>query len=507
MHPLSNNRSDERFGKSNLMPHIRKAAILIVSFGITASLIGLAAPATAETADPVPTTSIIRPAVTETAAAYTGESPTAPSVKESPVAPESQPAVDAAESAAMGGVVFDDLNGNELLDAGESGIAGVKTLPLGQAGGIALDSNGAPVLEQTTAADGKYRFANLVPGAYTIRYQLPAGYVFGGIRDALDSRYDGVERPLQVNAGDDFPTINRQVVGSASVSGLTFDDKNRNGIRDLGEGGVLNVVVSLQNSDGTSATDLNGDEISSRYPNDDGSYEFGDLRPGAYRVVFQAPLGKIFTESKVGADPTRDSDAIRDLKTWYTYGVAAAPVSLASGSALTSIDAGLIDEVSEKKVEISGTAFEDLKGDGVWELADPGVPGVKVILLDDSLVPIPGRETVTNAEGGYLFYDMPEGIYRVKFIQPAGYDAKFTAPNPDGVTKAYDLREAGGVKKVDAGLTKVILPVSNVGKTLNGAGELANTGVSGAVTGLVLGGGLLLAGAASVYFARRRREA
>jgi hypothetical protein len=64
--------------------------------------------------------------------------------------------------------VFDDLNGNGALNAGEPGLAGAV---------VALISGGAPVYSATSQADGSYLLTDVVPGQYQLRELLPpAGY-------------------------------------------------------------------------------------------------------------------------------------------------------------------------------------------------------------------------------------------------------------------------------------------------------------------------------------------
>src|SRR5258708_5876801 len=71
------------------------------------------------------------------------------------------PAIAAAGS--ISGLVFNDLNGNGIKDAGELGIANVKIL-IGGSG-----------IEASTDANGVYQFTNLAAGTYTL-YATTAGW-------------------------------------------------------------------------------------------------------------------------------------------------------------------------------------------------------------------------------------------------------------------------------------------------------------------------------------------
>ncbi|MCK7513020.1 MAG: IPTL-CTERM sorting domain-containing protein [Desulfobacterales bacterium] len=67
------------------------------------------------------------------------------------------------------GLVFYDINGNGVQDAGEPALPGV-TITL-------RNSANAVVATTTTDANGNYSFANLPPGQYTVSQTVPPGFV------------------------------------------------------------------------------------------------------------------------------------------------------------------------------------------------------------------------------------------------------------------------------------------------------------------------------------------
>jgi len=73
------------------------------------------------------------------------------------------------QNGCLTGVVYVDCNKNGKQDAGESGIKGV-TVTLTGAGGTRT---------ATTDAYGRYSFANLAAGTYTVTESQPAGYMQG----------------------------------------------------------------------------------------------------------------------------------------------------------------------------------------------------------------------------------------------------------------------------------------------------------------------------------------
>lgn len=88
--------------------------------------------------------------------------------------------VDPAIAASISGTVYHDRNDNGLIDAGEEGIAGVT---------IELLQGGVVVATTSTDADGRYRFAGLLPGTYSVREVQPVGWTDG--KDTLGSGASG----------------------------------------------------------------------------------------------------------------------------------------------------------------------------------------------------------------------------------------------------------------------------------------------------------------------------
>lgn len=92
------------------------------------------------------------------------------------------------QPASIGDQVWKDANANGIQDGGEVGLGNV-TVQL-------LSSDGVTVVATTTsAADGSYSFANLVPGTYYVQFTAPSGYTFTtqsatGSTSATDSDAD-----------------------------------------------------------------------------------------------------------------------------------------------------------------------------------------------------------------------------------------------------------------------------------------------------------------------------
>ena len=186
----------------------------------------------------------------------------------------------------------------------------------------------------------------------------------------------------------------------ACLGDFVWVDANANGAQDAGEVGKAGVLVQL--------FDCSGNYLAQTLTDENGLYHFY-VAPGSYSVVFSLPGGYVFTtQGPLGVRDETDSDADTASGQTECFPVAASQVDL-------SWDAGLVPLGS-----IGDRVWEDLKGDGIQDASEPGVPDVLIELrscADYSLV----ASTVTDASGYYLFPNLPAGDYYVVFAKPDGF--------------------------------------------------------------------------------------
>ena len=146
--------------------------------------------------------------------------------------------------ASIGDKVWCDTNYNGIQDSGESGISGV-TVKL-------LNSGGTVLATTTTNASGNYLFSNLNAGDYKVQVVKPTGYYYTkpniGTNDSIDSDVDSTGKTALTNltTGENDLTWDAGLYKKCSIGDRVWEDKDRDGIQDTGEGGIGSVKVSLQ---------------------------------------------------------------------------------------------------------------------------------------------------------------------------------------------------------------------------------------------------------------------
>ena len=151
------------------------------------------------------------------------------------------------------------------------------------------------------------------------------------------------------------------------------------------------------------------------------------------------------------------------------------------------------DVVTVEVVEcgsIGDFVWEDLNGNGMQDLGEPGISNVTVKLTDGLGNPL--DQTTTNQDGYYLFDLLRAGSYRVMFVQPQNYDT-FTSANVTTDNRDSDANQTTGMTGViilsageddltnDAGLLNFASIGDYVWEDLNGNGiqEFGEPGVNG----------------------------
>ena len=281
-----------------------------------------------------------------------------------------------AQYAGISGSVLVDVNGDGIAEAGDTnGIAGVT---------ITLKQGSTVIATTTTAANGAYNFANVVPGSYTVVQTLPAGYL-----NTLDSAGTTNEQiPVTLASGATSANNNYWDAHYGSVSGVVRLDVNGDGVAEAGDtNGLAGVTVQL--------LDTNGVVIATTTTDANGAYSFANVPPGNYTVVQTDPAHYTTTLDSAGTTNNQ------------------IPVTLLSGGTLNE------NYYDAQPGTVSGSVFVDQNGDGIAQAGDTnGIAGITITLQQGSTVI---ATTTTAANGAYTFANVWPGSYTVVQTLPAGY--------------------------------------------------------------------------------------
>ena len=331
--------------------------------------------------------------------------------------------------ASISNYIWEDTNGDGVQGAGEDPIAGVLVNLLDAAGNPVLDPAGNPITA-VTDANGEYLFDNLPAGDYIVEID-PSNFTAGGALEGYAQTFDedgGDDGQIAVSldANEDHTTADFGFQGTGTIGDTIFEDLDGDGVQGPGEMGIAGVTVELFDdmgiSLGTTMTDANG------------NYIFENLPAGDYTVTVTPPAGYTNT-----GDPDGTFDSTTD-------------VTLGAGEMTTVEDFGYQGSGS-----IGDLIWEDLNGDGVVDPGEMGMAGVTVELKDSLCVVI--ATTMTDANGNYIFDNLPPGDYTILVTSPAGFD---NTGDPDGTmdnTSMVTLAPDGIMMGQDFGYDMIVVAV------------------------------------------------
>ncbi len=389
---------------------------------------------------------------------------------------------------AVGDFVWNDVNHNGIQEAGEAPIAGVTVTLLNADGTSATDGDGKVVAATTTDANGHYVFDNLFAGDYKIRFTVPASWLvtlpMKGT-ELNDSNPDSTGLTPVFTLAFDSPNVRGSVASDGVTVAHLIDpsidagfwqplavgddvwfDLNHNGVLDPDEKPVAGVTVELLNASGGAATDADGLAVPSASTDANGHYVFDNLLAGSYQVRFSnLPAGYLFTNQASGADRSVDSNpAGSGLTPMFTLDTASAQVRGVVGSdgvtTATLIDP-TIDAGIWMPLAVGDYVWYDANHNGIQDPTELPVVGATVTLLAADGTPAIGGDgqpvpaTVTDANGHYVFDNLPAGVYKISFTTlPVGYEltvasaaggtsANDSNPDATGMTASFELIVGG----------------------------------------------------------------
>ena len=296
----------------------------------------------------------------------------------------------------IGDTVWLDVDGDGLQGAGEPGIPAI-TVSLAWSGADAVFDTSDDIVSSTiTDASGRYNFSKLAFGPTLVSYptaSLPTGL------SATSDRDGGNFASAVVNlaAGPAILDVDFGVRGTATLSGVTFNDRDGNGTREPGDSTVPGVKVN---------------------------------------VVWSGPLGPVTMTTTTGPDGSWSLPSLPVGEYVVTVDVASLPpgTTLASlaPQAVTLAPGGseVLSAAVVATVSVGGAVWYDTNRDGVRAASEAGVPGVGVSLIDDSGIVI--ATTTVDDNGNYDFSGVAPGTYVVALASSTIAPGLVAVFDPDG---------------------------------------------------------------------------
>lgn len=258
--------------------------------------------------------------------------------------------------------------------------------------------NGQAAATAETDRDGQWSVASLPYGAYVAQYAGEGRAIPATSFTLNDAVVDAV---LAAKAAE-----------PAKITVHAFLDENNNGTAGRSEKDVRDVEVALISQDGTAvATGLTD-------------------RSG--KVTLYAPEGKYTLRATVAQDYGfgRIGSALRE-----DHSIMDQTENRTQTSGTLTLTAGKTLEVGigvQPMAIVTGTVWEDLNADGLWQEDEPGIPGVRLTL-----------EGTRNSMSLEVFTD-ENGVYTFRQVRMGGYE--LTCYVPDDYVFTY--RAEGDLEKI-----------------------------------------------------------
>jgi hypothetical protein len=169
----------------------------------------------------------------------------------------------------ISGTIFNDLNGDGTMEAGEPGL---------QNWVADLLKGGVLVKQLLTDASGNFTFMNLGPGTFTIQEEQEPGWLLTSTPTTYSvTTNSGVN--VSGEAFGNFQTMR--------ISGIVFNDLNGDGVQETGEPGLQGWTVDL----------IKGQSKATRKTDANGNFTFVGVGPGTFTVQEELQTGWMQTST------------------------------------------------------------------------------------------------------------------------------------------------------------------------------------------------------------------
>ncbi|MCI5212418.1 MAG: hypothetical protein D3910_27370, partial [Candidatus Electrothrix sp. ATG2] len=205
--------------------------------------------------------------------------------------------------------------------------------------------------------------------------------------------------------------------GTNFIGDTLYGDLNGDGIEQTGEPGLADITVSLYLDSGSVPGVLDPGDVllGSEETDSNGQYDFTNLPNGNYLIVPDEDDADFPPVQQTG-DP--DESGVCTVCNGLTS------VSVSGGQDVDTADFGY----EPTGGMIGDSIYWDVNGDGTQGAGEPGIEGVEVYLCTEPVNSVPCDPsdpeyvgtTITDADGKYLFYGLPDDDYVVAVASGPG---------------------------------------------------------------------------------------
>ena len=376
----------------------------------------------------------------------------------------------------ISGVLWNDADYDGMMQADEDGLRGA-TVTL-------LDENGSEVASTSTIRSGEFAFAQLMPGHYSLRVDLPQDYVFTtGGGDSLAGNEAGCSATVELGELAMGGSISNLCLGAlkpAAVGGVVWMDQDDDGRRQNGDAGVSGVRAVLTMTSGADA----GKQYETR-TDASGAYTFASVMPGTAEITYELEHGQAFARNASG------TKRVSSVKMANALHATTAQFALSSGEVKADIDVGVVGVG-----EIRGRIWEDAKYNGKQDRSERGVAGATVTLME-AVSGKPAASAQTDENGEYVIGFARKGEYTVRVTLPQGMiftrngeSAIAAVDSAEAAAQVFSIAMGEGRDGLDVG---ALVPAQMSGSVLvdsneNGEPDEGETGHAGAMVTAMQGG-------------------
>jgi hypothetical protein len=264
---------------------------------------------------------------------------------------------------ALGNRIWHDVDGDDVQDPGEVGLAGIDV--------VVTDGTGtgcSPSCRATTDAAGFWYVTGLTNGTFTVdvdNVDLPRSFTLTAGTDPRTVTISGADN-MAADFGYRYTGAGASPTGT--ISGRVFEDRDGDLAYDAGEalgGATVNLI------------DASGSIVGTTTSAADGTYAFTGVFIGEYAVQAASLLGTRYSVLFVSA-----GDSFPNLNVVYQQPIE----TVADGRSAVSVDGvhpDLLQDFGFQRFQgsIGDTVYLDANQNGTQDLGEPGFGGVTVNLL------------------------------------------------------------------------------------------------------------------------------